>query len=155
MPTPEFILALRERIGRDPLPLPAVTAVVFDDRDRVLLVKRSDDGRWTLVTGCLEPGEQPAAGARREVMEETGVEVTVERVISVDALDLRTLPNGDQVYWLDVGLRCRYVDGEARVNDDESVRVGWFSPDTAPALDARQARCLGLALADRPTWFRD
>ena len=123
-------------------------AVVLDERRRVLLVRRSDTGAWALTTGCLEPGEQPAAGAVREVREETGVEVVVDRLLSVEALDLAVAPNGDQVYWLAVGVRCRLLRGEAAVGDDESVEVGWFDPARVPPLPAHQQRCLTLALAD-------
>jgi ADP-ribose pyrophosphatase YjhB (NUDIX family) len=154
MPIPPFVVALRGSLGHAPLPLVGVIAVVLDERGRVLLVRRSDSGEWALTTGCLEPGEQPAAGATREVREETGVEVAVERLLSVEALDLSVAPNGDQVYWHAIGMRCRLVSGEARVNDDESVAVAWFDPDAVPALPPHQARCLALAL--RPNaepWF--
>jgi 8-oxo-dGTP pyrophosphatase MutT (NUDIX family) len=155
MAIPDFIVELRSRVGHAPLTLPAVTAVVFDPFGRVLHVRRADDGRWTLVTGCLEPGEQPAVGAVREVLEETAVEAVVERLVGVEALDLAVLPNGDQVWWLDMAFRCRAVGGEARVNDDESVEVAWFAPGEGPKLDARQARCLELAVAGgEQAWFR-
>jgi len=151
MPTPQFVLDLRASIGHRPLPLPSVTAVVIDDADRVLLVQRADNGRWALVTGCLEPGEQPAAGAAREVEEETGVLVAAERIISVSALPLTACPNGDEVYWLDVTFRCRVVGGEARVNDDESVDVGWYQlGDLPPSLPDRHRRCLQDALSGSP-----
>ncbi|GAA1647520.1 NUDIX hydrolase [Actinoplanes couchii] len=150
MPVPEFVLALRSKIGHDPLPLPGVIAVVLDDHDRVLMVRRSDTGEWALTTGCLEPGEQPAAGAIREVEEETGLDVTVERVLSVEALDLSKAPNGDQVYWMAIGVLCRVIGGEARVNDDESVEVGWFAPEDVPPLPPHQSRCLARALSGDP-----
>jgi ADP-ribose pyrophosphatase YjhB (NUDIX family) len=134
MPTPEFVLALRAKIGRDPLPLPGVTAVVFDDDGRVLLVKRADSGRWTLVTGILEPGEQPADGAARETAEETGVQVRAERILRVAALPMRACANGDQFYPLDVAFRCRKVSGEARVSDDECTEAGWFTLDALPDI---------------------
>jgi ADP-ribose pyrophosphatase YjhB (NUDIX family) len=151
MPTPQFVLDLRASIGHRPLPLPSVTAVVIDDAERVLLVRRADNGRWALVTGCLEPGEQPAAGAAREVEEETSVLVAAERIVSVSALPLTACPNGDEVYWLDVTFRCRVVGGEARVNDDESVDVGWYPlGDLPPSLPDRHRRCLSDALSGRP-----
>jgi ADP-ribose pyrophosphatase YjhB (NUDIX family) len=151
---PEFVVELRARVGPAPLPLTGVIAVVLDERDRVLLVRRSDTGEWALTTGCLEPGEQPAAGAVREVFEEAGVAVRVERLLSVEALDLAVAPNGDQVHWLAIGLRCRIVRGEARVNDDESVAVGWFDPRAVPPLPPHQARCVELALTDpAEAWF--
>lgn len=61
------------REDRAPLTLPGVTAVVLDETDRILPVRRSDSGEWTLVTGCLEPGEQPEAGVLREIEEETPI----------------------------------------------------------------------------------
>jgi 8-oxo-dGTP pyrophosphatase MutT (NUDIX family) len=143
--TPEFILELRQHIGTAPLPLPSVTAVVFDDQGRVLLNQRSDDGQWSLLSGVLDPGEQPAAGAIREVHEETAVDIAVDRIVGVEALPLRTLTNGDQVHWFEVVLACRAISGEARVNDDESFDVAWFEPDAMPELNERQTRYLKLA----------
>ena len=134
MPIPPFVRDLRARIGHDPLPLSGVTAVVFDDHDRVLLVRRSDTGAWALTTGCLEPGEQPAAGAAREVQEETGVTVRVERLVSVESLDLATAPNGDQIWWLNLGFRCRWVSGSPHAADDESLEAGWFEVAALPEL---------------------
>ncbi len=107
MPTPQFILDLRAKVGHDPLPLHGVTAVVLDDDQRVLLVRRADNGQWALVTGCLEPGEQPAAGALREIEEETGVIARAERLLSVKAMPLRTFVNGDQAHVLNVAFRQR------------------------------------------------
>jgi ADP-ribose pyrophosphatase YjhB (NUDIX family) len=146
MAIPEFVLALWAKVGHDPLPLPGVTAVVFDDQDQVLLVRRFDNGRWTLITGCLELGEQPAVGALREIAEETGVQATVERLVSVEALDLTVCPNGDKVHWLDTTFRCRATGGQARVNDDESLEVAWFPVGATPTLPPRHARCLAEAL---------
>ncbi|MFF0369867.1 NUDIX domain-containing protein [Micromonospora sp. NPDC005087] len=145
---------MRTQIGHAPLPLSGVIAVVLDEENRVLMVRRSDTGDWALTTGCLEPSQQPADGAAREVFEEVGVEVTVERLLSVEALDLSVAPNGDQVYWLTVGLQCRLLRGRARVNDDESVEVGWFDLHAVPPLSPHQARCLALAAdQDSAAWI--
>ncbi len=148
MAVPQFVVDLRAKIGPDPLPLPSVTAVVLDDRDRVLLVQRADNQRWALVTGCLEPGEQPAAGAVREIEEETGVLASAERIVRVSALPAAVCANGDQVYWLDVTFRCHAVSGQAQVNDDESVDVGWFSLSSLPDLPGRHLTCISEALDD-------
>lgn len=142
MPTPQFILDLRAHVGHDTLWLPSVTAVVLAD-GQVLLVRRADNDLWTLVTGCLEPGEQPAVGAVREVAEETAVVAIAERIVSVSALPLTVYGNGDRVHWLDVTFRCRAVGGTARVNDDESVDVGWFKLGELPeSLPGWQRQCI-------------
>ena len=150
MPIPQFVVDIRAKIGHDLLWLPGVTAVVFDDDERVLLVRRADNGRWTLVTGCLEPGEQPAVGAVREIEEETAVIATAERVLAVESLPLSVFSNGDHSQFLDVAFRCRAIGGTARVNDDESVDVGWFGLDELPDLPERHLQCIKDALGGGP-----
>ena len=147
MPTPDFVLSLREKIGHDLLWLPGVTGVVLNDEQQVLLVQRADNGRWTLITGMLEPGEEPAAGTLREIAEETGISAEIQHLIHVGSHGPITFPNQDQCSFLNVAFRCRYVSGQARVNDDESVDVGWFALDRLPPLSERHTQLLDLALA--------
>jgi hypothetical protein len=54
---------------------------------------------------------------------------------------------------MDITFRCRAVGGEARVNDDESLEVGWFEVDALPVMDERQLFRIKQALSDEPTWF--
>ncbi|GAA4992562.1 NUDIX domain-containing protein [Kitasatospora paranensis] len=147
MAIPSFLADLRAVVGTRPLWLSGVAAVVVDDRGRVLLGRRSDNGRWALIGGILDPGEQPAEGLAREVMEETGVTVVPELLTSVSVSSLLHYPNGDRAQYLDLTFRCRPVAGEARVNDDESLEVGWFAPDALPDLDDYALRRLKTALA--------
>jgi ADP-ribose pyrophosphatase YjhB (NUDIX family) len=134
MPTPDFILELRKKIGHDLLWLPGTTAVVLDADDRVLLGRRADNGVWTLITGILEPGEQPAVGMVREIFEETSVVAEVEHLAEVYTGGPMEFVNGDRAQFLTLNFRCRYVSGEAKVNDDESSEVGWFPLDDLPPL---------------------
>jgi 8-oxo-dGTP pyrophosphatase MutT (NUDIX family) len=150
MATPKFIHELRERIGHDLLWLPGITGVVLDDGDRVLLVRRADNGRWTLPAGILEPGEDPALGILREIQEETGVEAGIDRLVSIEAMAPSAYPNGDQVQYLDLCFRCHPVRGEARVNDDESLEVAWYPLDALPDLPPRELTCLKNALKPDP-----
>jgi ADP-ribose pyrophosphatase YjhB (NUDIX family) len=113
-----------------------VTAVVLD-ADHVLLVRRADNGRWAPVTGILEPGEQPAVCAAREVHEETRVVARVQRLVSVRADEPVTHVNGDRAQYLDLTFRCAYVSGAAAVGDDESLEVRWFPLDALPPMRPR------------------
>lgn len=153
MATPDFIRTIRASAGHQLLLLPGVTAVVFDDDGRVLLVRRADNGAWTLVGGIPEPGEQPAVAAVREVYEETAVRCTPERVVVVQALDPVQYPNQDRCQYMDITFLCRATGGEARVNDDESVEVGWFPPDGLPGLDEATLLRIKQARSDEPAWF--
>ncbi|OMI90760.1 NUDIX hydrolase [Streptomyces sp. BBFR25] len=153
MTTPDFIRDLRASAGHQLLWLPGVTAVVFDDEGRVLLGRRSDNGRWSLIGGIPEPGEQPAACAVREVEEETAVQCVVERLVLVQALKPVTYDNGDVCQFMDITFRCRAVGGEARVNDDESLEVGWFAVDALPDIQEFGQTRVKQAMSDAPTWF--
>ncbi|HET6742661.1 MAG TPA: NUDIX domain-containing protein [Kribbella sp.] len=146
MPTPKFVLDLRAKIGHDLLWMTGLTGVVLNDSAEVLLVKRADNGRWSLIGGILEPGEQPAVGLVREIQEETAVEAEVVRLLSIESMPPTGYPNGDQVQFLDLSFSCRAVGGEARVNDDESVDVRWWSLDNLPDLTPHEQRTLHRAL---------
>ncbi|MDO0917264.1 NUDIX domain-containing protein [Streptomyces sp. DT2A-34] len=153
MATPDFIRTIRASAGHQLLWLPGVSAVVFDDEGRVLLGQRADNRKWTVINGIPDPGEQPATAAVREVYEETGVRCVAERVVLVRSGNEVTYPNGDTCQFMDVTFRCRAVGGEARVNDDESLQVGWFEVDALPVMDERQLFRIKQALSDEPTWF--
>ncbi|MBM6774225.1 NUDIX hydrolase [Olsenella profusa] len=144
MATPDFILALRKKIGHDPLWLVGVTAYVEDGAGRVLLGRRADTGEWALVYGINEPGEEPAATVVREVREETGVDVVPTDLVRVKAArELTVYANGDQTQYLDLMFTCRLAEGgcsEPRVADDESLAVGWFSLDELPEPLAASTR---------------
>lgn len=148
MPIPDFVARLRAHIGHEPLWLSSATAVVLDDGGRVLLGRRSDTGRWALPGGIIDPAEQPADAAIREVFEETGVIAVPERLIAVTVSPPFSYPNGDEVQYLNVVFRCRAVGGVARVNDAESLEVGWHPFESLPEISTRTARSLQLAMAE-------
>jgi 8-oxo-dGTP pyrophosphatase MutT (NUDIX family) len=133
MPIPEFIVELRKHVGQSELWLPGVTAVIVRD-DSLLLVKRSDNGHWTPVTGIIDPGEDPGVAARREALEETGTTIRVDRLASIGAGERVTHANGDQAVYLDHTFACTWLSGDAHVADDESTDVRWFRRDDLPEM---------------------
>lgn len=147
MPTPEFVTSLRAHIGHDLLWLSTAAGVVLDADGRVLLGRRADTGNWGLPGGIIDPGEEPADAAVREIHEETGVLAVPDLLVAVSVSGVVTYPNGDVVQYLEVLFRCRATGGTARVNDSESVEVGWHALDNLPDLDARTLRRITQAMA--------
>lgn len=135
MPVPPFVAELRRHVGHEPLWLTGATAVILRDGaagPEVLLVRRSDTGEWTLVSGIVDPGEHPATTAEREAQEEASVEVEVERLLWLGTTGPITYPNGDVASYVDHGFLARWVSGEATVGDDEATEVGWFPVGELP-----------------------
>ena len=144
MPIPEFIVEMRRLIGRREMWLPGITAVITRGEGAtqdVLLVRRADNGQWTPVTGIPEPGEEPAVAAAREALEETGVEIRVDRLASTSVMAGVVHANGDRASYLDVTFACTWLSGEAHVADDESTDVRWFArndlPEMSPVMTQR------------------
>ena len=162
MPTPDFVQALREKVGTEPLWLVGSSAVVLDGpssgsggADRVLLVRRSDNGHWTTIAGIVEPGEHAAVAAVREVLEETLVVAEVERLAALAVTDEIVYSNGDRTRYTTLTFRCRYISGEAGVGDDESSEVAWFPLDALPPMHSAQVRRIRIAAEDRPDTVMD
>ena len=133
MATPDFVLALRDKIGTAPLWLSGITAVVIRDGD-VLLVRRSDTGAWTPVTGIIDPGEHPAVAAARETLEEADIVASVDVLAWVGVTGPVVYPNGDQSQYIDLVFRCSYVAGEPFPADGENTEVAWFPLDALPVM---------------------
>jgi 8-oxo-dGTP pyrophosphatase MutT (NUDIX family) len=134
MALPPYVSTLRAHVGHDLILLPSASAVVYDDTGRILLLRRTDTGRWSLPAGMVDPGEQPADAAVREIFEETGIHAAVDRVAGVAHHPVE-YPNGDRCEYLDVWFRCHAVGGAPRADGEESLAVAWFAPDQLPELD--------------------
>lgn len=147
MPIPDFIVSLRRKVGHDELWLSGVTAVVRR-ADEVLLVERADNGEWAPITGIVDPGEEPAVTARREALEETGVEISVDRLALVGTTSPITYPNGDRARYLEHTFACSWLSGEAHVADDESTAVRWFPLDSLPPMKEELRVRIGAAVSD-------
>ncbi|MBB3041077.1 MULTISPECIES: NUDIX hydrolase [Nocardioides] len=146
MPIPPFVAELRAMVGTHELWLPGVTAVIRRD-DELLLTRRADNGAWSPVTGIVDPGEEPAVAAAREALEEAGVEVSVDRLVSVGVIPDVVYENGDRAAYLDLTFACTWVTGEARVADDENVDVRWWRLASLPPMSESIERRIGDVLA--------
>lgn len=108
---------------------PKVVVVVFIEQDgRVLLVRRAmnpERGKWALPAGYVDAGEAPRSAAQREVMEETGLHVSITELI--DVFGQNPVGVGASIVIL---FRAQVIAGEAAPNDDADA-VGWFARSDA------------------------
>ncbi|NWG35422.1 MAG: NUDIX domain-containing protein [Chloroflexi bacterium] len=124
---PGWLQAVASRIIR-PLFQVFAAAVIFDRDGGILLVKLTYQRQhpWGLPGGSLEYGETPEEGIRREVREETGWEIEIEKLLCVKTW----APDRVGLYYL-----CRIVDGEFQPSDEVS-EFGYFGlkdlPDVRP-----------------------
>ena len=144
MPIPEFIVELRRHIGHALLWLPAITAVVMRDHE-VLLVQRSDNHAWTPITGIVEPGENPADCAVREVLEESGIEAVARRLAWVHVTRPMVHVNGDHAQYLDHVFRMDWLSGDPFPADDESLQARWFDLAALPDMSEDMRRRIHYA----------
>lgn len=132
-----YIKSLRAHLGNALLILPSVSAHVFDDDGKLLLVRTSDDGAWTTPGGFVEPHEAPSDGVIREVWEETGLLVQPLAVTGVfGGPSCRVAyPNGDLVQYTITAWRCRMLSGELHGTSDETAGAAFFDYKNALHLE--------------------
>jgi ADP-ribose pyrophosphatase YjhB (NUDIX family) len=131
---PEQIEPLRTTIFARSSPQAAAAGAVIDNDGRMLLMRRSDNRLWTIPGGILEVGETPAAGAVREVFEETGVRC--EPIALVGVYDNRRWEASVAQHMYKFTFLCRSLQEgnavEAPSHALETLETGWFAEDTLP-----------------------
>lgn len=113
----------------------SVTAVILNEAGELLLHRRSDNGYWALPGGQVELGESVERAVVREVQEETGLRVRVERLVGVYSDPARYViaryPNGDLVHYVNLCFRCHILGGTLQ-KSDESFELGFFPLEALP-----------------------
>ena len=114
---------------------PTANALVVDERGRVLLARRAVEpfkGRWDILGGFLEENEHPLDGLRRELREETGLEVEPEEFLcaTVD----RYGDSSGAPWTLNLVWTARASGGEP-VPADDVAELQWFGADELPSAD--------------------
>ncbi|WP_035864674.1 NUDIX domain-containing protein [Kitasatospora cheerisanensis] len=116
--------------------VPAASVVVVDERGRVLLQRRTDNGMWALPGGKMDLGESLADCGIRETREETGLDIEIVGIVG-------TYTNPGHVFAYDDGevrqefsicLLGRPVGGGDLRVSDESFEVAWFAPEETDEL---------------------
>jgi ADP-ribose pyrophosphatase YjhB (NUDIX family) len=116
-------------------PIPGVGALIFR-RDRILMAQRGKQplkGWWSLPGGALELGESLADGVRREVLEETGLEIRPLGVLEIFERIMRDASGAPEYHYVLMDYICRVTGGELRPGDDVCA-VEWVRRRDLPSL---------------------
>jgi 8-oxo-dGTP pyrophosphatase MutT (NUDIX family) len=129
-----YLTELRKYVGHRPLLMVGATVFVFDEKGSLLLLKRRDNQCWGPPGGAVEPGEVVEEAAKRETLEETGlelVELSLYGVFSGEDQYYR-YPNGDEVHNVTIVYTSHIQGGEVRISA-EHTDWGYFPPAEIPS----------------------
>lgn len=130
----DYIKNLRSMIGNEKVIMMIAGAFVFDDENRILLQQRSDTGEWGLPGGFMEIDETVQETAKREVFEETGLQMKRLELFGIYSgpnFD-KTFKNGDQVAMVQIIFTCRDYEGHLVENNAESLNNMFFKISQFP-----------------------
>lgn len=129
-----YFMDIRKELGSRPIIMAGAGVFIINDKNEVLLGRRTDNGFWGLPAGSMELGESFEECARRETLEETGL--LCGKLIYLDQLSGKDTyyeyPNGDQVYLACCYYVCFDYSGEMKVQEEEVFEQRFFSLDELP-----------------------
>ena len=125
---------LRKFVGNRKLITPGARAIVRDGEGRVLFVRRKDDGKWVMPAGALELGESIVDCLKREVLEETGLEVVSARPIAIYSEPRFAFTNayGGEHQMLAIVFLVDEWRGELVKKTDETTDAKFFNVEDLP-----------------------
>jgi len=129
-----YIQELRRFVGHRRLINPGARAIICNDAGEVLLQLRADFHQWGLPAGGMELGESAWQAIRREVREETGLEVIRGDLLGIysDPTQIITYPNGDEMQVVSIAFIITEWQGELTDGDDETLALRFFPLDALP-----------------------
>jgi 8-oxo-dGTP pyrophosphatase MutT (NUDIX family) len=146
-----------DRIGKTATLMVGCAAVIFDDnREKILLTRRADNGRWCLPGGRMEPGETAAEACEREAWEETGLRVQVVRLIGIytDPDMVIQYKDSNRFHVIGMCFEAKIVSGKLGLSN-ETTQAGWFTPSEIATMDLvdHHPQRIADALANREAAF--
>lgn len=134
-----YIINLRKELKNSHRPLIMTSAgvLIFDENNKLILQRRSDNKMWGIPGGSMEPGETFEEVAIREAYEEINLKVKNLRLFDVFSGEEchYTYPNGDEIYNASVIYVCNEYDGKIEGDAVETIDVQSFSKNELPPME--------------------
>ncbi|UKS63679.1 NUDIX hydrolase [Rossellomorea marisflavi] len=130
-----YIEELRSLVGTRPINLVGSTVILTDGEGRILLQKRTFPvGKWGLPGGLMELGESAEETGRREVKEETNLEVGRLKLVNVYSGQDQYIEaeNGDQFYSVTVCFHSEEFEGQLKLQRSEGTKLEFICPKDLP-----------------------
>lgn len=146
-----------DRIGKTAKLTVGCAAIIFDStQNKILLTRRTDNGRWCLPGGAMDAGESVAEACEREVREETGLIVKAKKLIGVYSNPhiVIAYADGTRKHVVSMAFEVEVLGGELGLSD-ETTEYGYFSRDEMRTMDVMEHHFERIddALANRETAF--
>ena len=126
---PNYIMDLRKLVGHRTLMQCAASIIIVNEKNQILLGKRTDNHKWGYAGGSIELDEKVEDCARRELFEETGLiadEIEFFMVNSGPEVHY-VYPNGDEVSNIEIIYVCRKYHGELKRQEEEIEELKFFN----------------------------
>ena len=129
-----YIKNLRQYVGHEPILTAGVGLLVFNEERKVLMQFRNDYKQWGFPGGAMELGESFEETAKRDLKEETNLNIIEAKMIKVlSGKDTyREYPNGDKLYDITAIFVVKKYNGDLIVNASESNKLDWFDVNNLP-----------------------
>lgn len=130
-----YISDLRKKLGHAPIFMPSACVLILNSQGQLLLQKRADNHFWGYPGGALELGESFEECAKREALEETGLECLDLRYFTHSSgKEMHYIyPNQDEVYIAEIVFLCTKYQGNMKVQKSEAEEQRFFDLDDLPS----------------------
>ncbi len=130
-----YVKWIREKVGHEPIFLNVACAIIVNEKGEVLLQRRGDfkEEAWSLPGGAMEIGESAEITVKREVLEETHLEVAVDKFLGAYTHNkVVSYPNGDKCQMILFVFVCHSISGDVKTDGNETLELRYVDPLKKP-----------------------
>ncbi|MDA3932516.1 MAG: NUDIX domain-containing protein [Tenericutes bacterium] len=129
-----YIKVIREKVGNDWIILNACAVVITNDKNQILLQKRSDNKLWGLPGGLMELEDTIESCAIREVKEETNLDVELDMFIGIFNNPFMRWREKDYARIISYAFTGKVIGSKMKINDHESLELKYFDYTNLPLI---------------------